>query len=282
MADRRYDAILLDLDGTLVDGSDRIHPRTLAALRAAQAADVRVMVATGRSELATIPVLKILASEMPAIVFNGAGLWCPVRERLIEERVLSPRTVDRAVAFGEKHGLLTVTMCAGAKYTLEPRTQTERMALKDMTGLVPSTPAEMRFRRALRVTLFSEGHASSEAFASAVEEWIDQPVYTTHFPLNVLAHHRDSALKVVDVHPPCRGKAEGLRVLEETYGIPAERVVAVGDASNDVPMLEEAGLAVAMEESMAEALAVADRVIGPCGSDTIGRLIEELFLGRSG
>ncbi|MCC6408407.1 MAG: HAD family phosphatase [Planctomycetes bacterium] len=136
----------------------------------------------------------------------------------------------------------------------------------------------MRFRRAIRVTLFSETYESSAAFASAVEAWIAQPIYSTHFPLNVLAHHRASRLQVVDIHPPCRGKAEGLRVLEEHYGVPASRVVAVGDATNDIPMFEAAGLAVAMGDGMPEAVAAADRVIGNVGTDAIGALVEELFL----
>ncbi|MBI5432396.1 MAG: HAD family phosphatase [Planctomycetes bacterium] len=278
MIARAYDAILLDLDGTLVDEHDRIHPRTLAALREAHRRGVRVLVATGRSELATLPVLEQLAIPAPAIVFNGAGLWCQEKRRLIEERVLSKRTLDRAVDFGERHGLLTVSMCAGVTYTLEPRTEMERLALKDMTGLVPSSPEEMRFRRAIRVTLFSETYESSGAFASAVEAWIAQPIYATHFPLNVLAHHRASRLQVVDIHPPCRGKAEGLRVLEEHYGVPASRVVAVGDATNDIPMFEAAGLAVAMGDGMREAVEAADRVIGNVGTDAIGALVEELFL----
>lgn len=270
--------MLIDLDGTLVDQRDEIHPRTLAALRAAHERGARVLVATGRSELATLPVLDKLELDSPAIVFNGAGLWCPVRQRLIEERVLSKRTLDRSIEFGERHGLLTVSMCAGAKYALPPRTEMERLALRDMTGLVPSSPQEMRFRRAIRVTLFSERHGTSAEFADELERWIDQPLYVTHFPLNVLAHHRDSRLHVADVHPPCRGKAEGLRVLEELFGIRSERVVAIGDATNDIPMFEAAGLAVAMGDGMPEAVARADRVIGGVGSDSIGALIEELFL----
>ena len=93
MIRRAYDAILLDLDGTLVDAKDAVHPRTLEALRAADAAGVTVMVATGRSETATIPVLETLGLEGPAVVFNGAGVWCPKSERLIEERVLADATV---------------------------------------------------------------------------------------------------------------------------------------------------------------------------------------------
>lgn len=282
MSDRAYDAILLDLDGTLVADDGRIHPRTLAALRAAHAQGVRAMVATGRSELATIPVLDELAFDTPAIVYNGAAVYCPVERRMLEERVLSERTLGRAIDFGERHNHMTVTMCVGVKYATQPRTDGEHLALYDMTGLVIADRATMLSRRAVRVTLFSERHASSDEFAAEIEAAIAQPVYITHFPLSALPHHRSSKLAVCDVHPPCKGKAEGLRVLRELYGIAPKRVVAVGDATNDVPMFEAAGLAVAMRDSMAEALAAADRVIGPNDGDAIGALVEELFLGANG
>ena len=100
----------------------------------------------------------------------------------------------------------------------------------------------------------------------------------TDFPLNWLVQHRDSPLMVADVQPPCRGKAEGLRYLLETHGIPPERIVAVGDAGNDVPMIEAAGLGVAMRNGIGEARAAADRVIGGNNSDAIAELVEELFL----
>jgi len=83
---------------------------------------------------------------------------------------------------------------------------------------------------------------------------------------------------VVDLQPPCRGKAEALRVLEEQYGIPRERVVAVGDATNDLPMLAAAGLSVAMGDGMPEARRAASRIIGGHDSTAIAELVEELFL----
>jgi Cof subfamily protein (haloacid dehalogenase superfamily) len=276
---RSYDAILLDLDGTLVDDGDRIHPRTLSALHAADRHGVRVMVATGRSELATIPVLEQLGLESPAIVFNGAGLYCPVRKRLLEERVLSERTLARCVQFGEERGHMTVAMCQGVKYATSPRSDPEWAALRDMTGVQYVERGELIGRRALRVTLFSDRHASSQELADEFGEFLGQPVYVTHFPLSCLPHHRASRLLVCDIHPPCKGKAEGLRVLNDEYGVPAQRVVAVGDAENDVPMIVAAGLGVAMGNAYPEALAAAKRVIGSNDTGTIGELVEELFLG---
>lgn len=275
---RQYDALLLDLDGTLLADDDTIHPRTLAAVRAAHAAGVRVLVATGRSELATDPVLRMLEIDMPAVVFNGAALWCSSTQRFLEERVLSSRTLGRVLDYGEREGLLTVVMCAGKKYALAPRNEVERLALHDMTGLEYAKIDELRTRRAIRVTLFSSRQKSSEEFAQALADAVDQPSYVTHFPLNLLAHHRESHLLVCDLHPPCFGKGEALRVLAERYGVPAERVVAIGDAGNDVDMFVRSGLSVCMEHAVPEARAAARRTIGSNNSDAIGALVEELFL----
>jgi Cof subfamily protein (haloacid dehalogenase superfamily) len=276
--DRRYRALLLDLDGTLVDEREGVHPRTRSALAAAVERGVFVMIATGRSELATQPVLADLGLLTPAVVYNGAGLWCPRREEFLEERVLSDRTLERAVDYGLARGLLTVSMGAGLKLAVAPRNRLESTALRDMRGLEFVTGREQLLgRRAIRVTLFSDEHTDSGVFEAEVARAIERPVYTTHFPLRVLPNHRDSTLDVVDVHPPCRGKAEALRWLEEEHGIAPQQIVAVGDASNDVPMLQAAGLAVAVEGGMREALEIADRCIGGPDTDALGALVEELF-----
>ncbi len=278
MATRLYDALVLDLDGTLLDDRSRIHPDNRAALRAAVEAGVRVMVATGRSSLSAHPILESLDLELPAIVFNGAGLYAARERRMLEERILSKRTLQRTLAFGAARELSTVVMRADAKFATHPRDASEESALALMTGLqfVERSALEVEF--AMRVTLFSREHSGSADFGAEVEQAVDQPLYLTHFPLSVLASHRESPLHVVDVQPPCRGKAEALRVLEDLYGIPPARVVAVGDATNDLEMFAAAGLSVAMGDGMQAARDAAQRVIGGQNSTAIAELVEELFL----
>jgi Cof subfamily protein (haloacid dehalogenase superfamily) len=278
MSARRFEAILVDIDGTLIDEEQRIHPRTKEVLVAAEAAGVRVMLATGRSTISTRPVLEELGLKTPALVFNGAGLWCPIARRMLEEQVLSNRTLQRALAFGTQRDLLTVLMTADAKMASPPKDALEEEALSGLHGLVIVPRADLTAEFVMRVTFYSQGHASSDALADDVGAAIDQPMYVTHFPLNALASHRASRASCLDLHPPCRGKAEGVRILRERFGIPAERVVAVGDATNDIPMFEAAGLAVAMRTSMPEALAAADRVIGDNEGTSLAELVEELFL----
>lgn len=271
-----YDAALIDLDGTLVEGADGLLEENIAALRAAEARGKRVMIATGRSTISTRPVLDRLGLETPAIVFNGAGLWCPRRGRMLEERILSGRTLARALDFGAHHGLMTILMASELKWASPPTNAVEERALQGLKGLEIVSRDELASKEFIvRVTLFSATHDASERLMQEAEAHIRQPVYTTHFPLSVLHSHRESPMSVIDIHAPCRGKAEGLRVLRDMHGIPPERVVAIGDATNDLPMFAAAGLALATEDGMEEARRAAHQVIGKGGSAAIARAIEE-------
>lgn len=278
---RDYDALVLDLDGTLVGEDQRIRPRTLAALEAAARAGVHVMVATGRSELAAQPILDELARlgiDSEAIVYNGAALLCPREGGLVEKRTLTDGVRDFLLDHAEERGYLPVVMVAGSKLAPPPRNPDEQRVLRKMHALRVVEVAELRVPDPIRVTLFSNQHPSSGDLCAEVEALLPAPAYLTHFDLAVLSQFRDSDLLVLDVHPDCRGKAEAFRVLEERYGIPASRVVAIGDASNDLPLLAGAGLGVCMAEAVEEVRAVSQRVIGSCESDTIAELIDELFL----
>lgn len=273
-----HTAILLDLDGTLLDESSRVHPANAQALRDLEARGVRVMLATGRSTVSTTPLLEEIGLRTPAITFNGAGLWCPVGKRMLEERVLSGRTVARALDFAAERGLLTVLMTNDAKYACPPRDELELASIQGLMGLRVVSRDELRdVEFVMRVTLFSADHESSLALHDEVAAWIAQPVYLTHFPLNALPMHRTSPLAVMDLHPPCRGKGEGVRALRELYGIEPGAVVAVGDATNDIPMFEAVGLAVAMADGMPEAVAAADRTLPGNDGTEIAELVSELF-----
>ncbi len=274
---RGWEAILLELDGTLLTDEGVLRPKTVESLRALVERDVRVMVATGRSVGGARPILAELKLPEPAVVFNGGGLYCPQRDRLLEEHLLSDRAVARTLAFAESEGHYSVVQRFGAKFAGPPRSEDERTAAHWLEDLHVVEDGSLPRENLMRITLFSDTHTDSALLAQELDAAVDLPCYLTDFPLCALPYHRDSQLQVVDIQPPCRGKSEGLRYLLDVHGIEASRVVAVGDASNDVPMVSAAGLGVAMANSMQSLLDVADRVIGDNNSDAISELVDELF-----
>jgi Cof subfamily protein (haloacid dehalogenase superfamily) len=275
---RAYDALVLDIDGTLLDEQNLIRPRTYAAIGRARAAGVVVMLATGRSSWGTREVMDQLELDTPAIVVNGAGVYDRREDRLIHYYTLPEPMVRNLLAYSWREELLPVVSSPNGQFARQP-VGPETGILADLRSLQLVEPEELPRREVTRVTLFSLKHPDSHSFHRDVARAAgDYPAYYTHFPLSALAHFRASTAQVVDAQPDCGGKAEALRVLKERYGIEAARVVAVGDANNDIPILRVAGLGVAMGNGSPEAKAVAGRIIGDNESDALAELIEELFL----
>jgi Cof subfamily protein (haloacid dehalogenase superfamily) len=277
---RLYDALLLDVDGTLLDVNEQPHPATRAALTRARAAGVVVMLATGRSSGGVRGIARELTPGMPAIVFNGAALYEPGDDRLIEMTALSATTAEQVLAHARQHGMLPVVATREGQYSRPAITAAEGHVLAAFRQLHISSDA-LPLGDVIRITLLSPHHANSLALYAEIQAVIDGPAYLTHFALSSLPHFVGSPFQIVDVQPDCGGKAAALRVLAERYGIAAERVVAVGDADNDLPMLRHAGLGVAMGNATPAAKDAADRVIGDHNGDALGLLIDELFLTGS-
>jgi Cof subfamily protein (haloacid dehalogenase superfamily) len=278
MAPRRYDALVLDIDGTLLDDTERVPERTFAALERARAAGMHLMLATGRSNGGVRPVLRELSLDTPAIVFNGAAVYCPREDRLLEAYTLDEAVVVRVLAHAGRTGLLPIVARADGQFARPGATPEERRVLESFRRLAAMSLDAIPTDLAIRMTLLSETHTDSLSLHAEVERIVDSPAYMTHFPLAAIASMRDSPVQVVDVQPVCQGKAEALRVLSQRFGIAPERVVCVGDADNDVHMLRGAGLGVAMGNATPGARAAARRVIGDNNSGALADLIAELFL----
>lgn len=275
---RSYDALVLDVDGTLLDDDDNIPPRTHRALELARAKGVRVMLATGRSSGGVRPVLRALELDTPAVVYNGAAVYGPAEDRLIEKYTLPEAMVLRVLAHAAHTRLLPIVARPDGQFARPGQTPEERRVLKAFQKLAEISEDSLPTEGAIRLTLLSENHRDSLVLYTEIERVVAEPAYMTHFPLAALAAFRDSAVQVVDVQPACAGKAEAFRVLEARYGIPKSRVVCVGDAGNDLPMLLEAGLGVAMGNATPDAKSAARRIIGDNNSNALALLIEELFL----
>lgn len=273
----RYEALILDLDGTLLEDSGKILSRTRSALLRIASQGVHVMIATGRSEQSARPVIEDLGILNPTVIYNGAAIWCPNENRLIAEKNLVPEHLECLLRYAEDEGLLPVVMCAGTKRALSPRNETLNYALHDMKNIQIVSESEMRIERPIRLSLFSDRHHDTKSFANQVREISPIEAYLTWFPLNLLPSHRDSPLQVVDIQPLCEGKKEALLFLQENKGIHPSRCVAIGDAPNDIPMVEAAGLGVAMGNGMDELKVTADRIIGANNTEAIADLIDELW-----
>lgn len=80
----------------------------------------------------------------------------------------------------------------------------------------------------------------------------------------------------LEVIPRCINKGQGIRDICRMLDISEAEVVAFGDSENDIPMLQTAGVGVAMENAKPDVKAVADMITKSNNEDGIAWALEQL------
>lgn len=251
-----YSILAVDLDDTIVRRDRTISPRTLAALAAWQETGRRVVIATGRPPRMTRSIPEAL-HHLPWICYNGAIAFedqevvleqtiAPAHVQLILERLLG---ADPSATVGlEIDDTLFLNRHSekyGAQYVPDLRTVAHRPAAKILMGLAQ-----------YEQVLHELGHLPAGVRV------LVSPKY-----------------ELVQFMPEAASKAAALQTLLGRWGVDPQEMIAFGDDVNDVEMVHQAGLGVAVANAVPEVLAVADRVTGSVEEDGVAQVLEELLAG---
>ncbi len=262
----RRKMVCLDVDGTLVDHDGHMHDEVREAARDVVAAGHHVLIATGRSLGATLPIIELVGLEEGYSVASNGGVTLRLSSVLPDGyEVIDRRTFDPAPALRAlRHRL------PNAKYAVEDDQgrflSTERF--QDMSfGVVAEgvTFEELMEASATRLVVFSTD-SSAEEFGEAVEAIGLQGVtYSVGW----------SAW--LDIAAAGVSKASGLEALRDRLGVHIDDTVAVGDGRNDIEMLAWAGRGVAMGQAPPEVVKVADEVTGHVNENGVAAVLRSLL-----
>lgn len=264
--------IVLDVDGTLLDPSHRITPATAAAVARARAAGLQVVLASGRAPRAMAAYLRELELDGPAIAFNGALTFRLREDDGIEPLAGTPLDRDAAIAV---LGLAAEHRVEIGWFTLEDwriaappgAAAAEEAALTDEPPLVdPALP--------------DRAPAPYKLMAIAITE-------TERRALGALRDRLPPSVRGVFSHPrylevvaPGIDKAVAVREACAVLGLAPAELAVLGDAENDIGMLRQAGVAVAMGNASPEVMEAASWVTGTNAHDGAAAAIEALLDGR--
>lgn len=274
------EALVLDLDGTLLDADQRLHPRAAAAVRRAVEGGVRVVLATGRMYRSALPWARELGIRSPLICYQGAVVRelpdddAPVVDgvpygRLLFEDALAPDVATAAILCARHHGWHVQAYLDEQLLCEEDRPEAHLYARIAHVPLVfvDDLVACVRERGSTKVVCVvddAEKAARCQAVLGALVG--DRALVTRSLP------------PFVEVTDPRASKGRALRRLAEHLGFDVGRTVAVGDAPNDADALAAAGYAVAVDGALPEVLAVADVRCPPPERAGVATVLEVLGL----
>ncbi|WP_238329495.1 HAD family hydrolase [Ornithinimicrobium humiphilum] len=261
--------VALDVDGTLIHHDGAISPRVLDVVRRLDALPhVHVVVATGRSTVATWPILEefgLLTPGRPVVCSNGAVTVEVDPEGEGGFRILDVVTFDPAPAVSLLRRELPDALIAVEEIGVGFKVSTP-FPPGELMGEETVVPMEeLLVDPVTRVTI-RDPSSTSEEFSALVER---MGLHGVGYAVGWSAW--------LDLAPEGVSKASALEQVRRRLGVEPYRTVAAGDQRNDVEMLQWAACGYAMGQAPPEVVAAADRVTGPVEEDGLADALEEVL-----
>lgn len=256
----RIKAIFFDIDGTLVSFKSHTVPesarRAIARLREQ---GVKVFIATGRLMKHVAIVNDI---EVDGYITVNGGYCITSAGEVIFESAFPRATVERVIDLSEQYGFDLNVMTHQDMYVSSMGERVKKIA--SMINIMP-TVADVRAIAATQPVVQMCPYISRE-----LEQEI-MPLLPDCVGSRWIETFMDLNVRGVD-------KSLGIQQVMNYYGLTMAEAMAFGDGGNDLPMVRDAAVGVAMGNACDELKAVADYITSSVDEDGVSRALEHFGL----
>lgn len=242
--------VALDMDGTLLNDRQEVSSENAMWIRKALDAGVTVCFATGRGFQSALPYAEQLGLDTPMITVNGGEIWH--RPHVLHKRTLmSPDMLQRLHELALSH-----PECWYWAYTTMDIYNKEKW-------IEPA--ADYDAHHWLKFGYHIDDTTVRDAILKEASSWGGLEI-TNSSPWNL------------EMNPIGVSKASAIREVCKLLDIDMSQVAAMGDSLNDIAMIREVGLGVAMGNAQAEVKAAADAVTVTNEEHAVMHLIRDYVL----
>ena len=264
--------VAIDMDGTLLNSKKELLEETKQYFKDfhKKETDTLLVLCTGRPESGIRPYLKdlgYLEENHYIISQNGANIYESRTGKRVMDAFLDSAAIQKWIELGKKHGISV--MGAGVDYYYcfdqEP-TEWMEFDVKLVSGKLKRIPTKESLNTDFyKILLMGDEEQLNEFETFIPQEWRDE-FYVVR-----------SQKYLVEVLTKGVNKAFGLEKLAKELNIQPSEIAAIGDAANDIEMLEYAGLAIAMGNGSEEVKAISDIVTDTNENNGVIKAINKLI-----
>jgi Cof subfamily protein (haloacid dehalogenase superfamily) len=266
----RIRLLAIDLDGTLVNDRLEMDPRDIAAVKAATAAGVTVVLATGRMFKSSLRYAQPLGLTGPIINYQGAVVREIASGDVWYRCELTVPMQQRVLAFAEPRDWHVNAYVDEVVFTARARPEADLYARVAMVPYEVVGPlSKWVSGDSTKMVLVDLDPADVPARITELSAWMGDVARVTR-----------SLDWFVEVVNPRVSKSAALAMVADRLGIARAEVCAIGDNLNDLDMVKWAGFGVAMGNAPEALKAIASYVTGKIGAGGVAQVIERFVIGK--
>ena len=268
----KYKLLVIDVDGTLLNDQKEITAHTRSAIMKAQQMGVHIVLSSGRPTGGILPIARSLELNNYGgyvISYNGAQIIDMATESALFDKRLDPSLFPYLDKKAKKNNFAIFTYIGENILTDHPENP-HVIQEADLNNMhikgVPNFPEAVDFAPC-KCILASD---DEEALIGLENHWKRRLAGAAE-----VFRSEDYYLEVV---PPTVDKGNTLALLMDMLKLDKEEVMAIGDGAADVPMMQLAGLAVAMGNARDSVKVCTDRTTLTNEQDGVAVAIEMAIL----
>ena len=259
--------IASDMDDTLLNSDTKISERNAAAIRNAIARGIIFLIATGRMYVSVKPFADALGLDVPLVTYNGALVKGSKSGKVYYEHPLKLKTALELLAYCKEKGYYIQSYQGDELWVKEA---TAFSAEYTRISGIPAKPVGEKLYYPEVAPYKLLAMTKPEDFQTV---WKD--IQQKFAGKVVVTSSRDNFLELME---PGVNKWEAVKAVAESYGISPEEVMCIGDSNNDLSMIENAGIGVAMANAKPAVQAAAKLVTASNDEDGVAKVIEQVAL----
>lgn len=270
---KMYKLIAVDMDGTLLREDKTISQATKDAIKKARAKGTKVVLASGRpleGLVRYLDELNISSKDDYVLSYNGSVVQNVKTKEVIAKKIL--KGSDLAYLYELSKQLGSDIHAFSNKGCITPKMN----KYSDLEGEINGIPVfKIDYATIsadediIKVMMVEEPEILAKVIANMPEEVYEKYTVVQSAPFFLEFLNKESS------------KGTAVKELARNLGISQKEVICVGDAGNDLDMIEFAGLGVAMGNAFDEVKAAADYITKNNEEDGVAHVIEKFVLDYS-
>jgi len=265
-----YKLIAIDMDGTLLNDEKKISQANYEAIQQARECGVKVVLASGRPLVGFkryLEELNLISENDYAVAFNGALVQSAEGSKTISKIPLTLEDYKNLYKLSKELDVnihaLTDTSVISPKDSEYTRQEANWNSIPNEIIAVDDVDAD--------TTIVKVMFVDKPEIIERIIQMIPEEVSSKYTVVRSAPFYLEFLNKAVN-------KGAGVAALAEKLNIKQEEVICIGDAGNDIHMIEYAGLGVAMGNAFPEVKKVANFITKTNEQDGVAHIINKFIL----